>query len=155
VSCETRQEQVSRLIDAELRESDQVALFRHLEDCSECRQFLDSMIRLRHAARKDQEEILLGAEEILAPQSPLALRPRPVRVGPWERILTGGWRLPAPVAVGLGVILLTGGVLLGSHITNIAERAGLDGRGGREGQSTVVVVCGLPQVDVVGTIPAR
>lgn len=146
MSCETRQEQASLLIDAELPESEQVALFRHLEECGECRRFLDSMIRFRQAARRDQEAILLAAEDILPQGTPFEWRKRPVEAGFWQRLAAGGWRVPAPVAVSLAAILLLGGALLGSRVARVAAPGG-------EIRPAVVVVCGLPPVDVVGTSP--
>ena len=65
MSCEVMQEQVSLLIDTELGEEGQVELFRHLEQCPDCRQFFASLIRLRRAARVDEAELLRTAGEIL------------------------------------------------------------------------------------------
>ncbi len=152
MSCESKQEQVSLLIDARLRESDQVVLFRHLEECEECRQFFDSMIRMRRAVKDDQEAILLAAAEVLPPgiPSPPAW-PRP-GARRWLKALTGGWRVPAPIAVGLAVLLLAGGALLGSRVGYVPGQRGAEGHRSPSGAS-VVVVCGLPPVDVVGVSP--
>lgn len=154
MNCESRQEQVGILIDGELGESDQVALFRHLEECLECRSFLHSMIRVRNAVRLDREEILAIADEAL----PASIRPEVVRRSPtrhrWHEILTGRLRLPAPVAVGLGVALLLCGAVLGARIAStLGPGQHADGSG--TNRSTVIVVCSLPEVEVVKPGPGR
>jgi predicted anti-sigma-YlaC factor YlaD len=149
VNCEANQEQVSLLIDAELAEADQVTVFRHLEGCPDCRLFFQSMIRLRKAAKRDLEEISLAANEIL----PQRLAPAPLggetkRRANW---LAGGWRMPAPAAVGLAVVLLVTGALVGSRLVGISGSAGRQGLAGRTVRPTVVVVCSLPEVQVLGS----
>jgi predicted anti-sigma-YlaC factor YlaD len=151
VNCEGRQEQVSLLIDAELEEADQVGVFKHLEGCSDCRLFFRSMIRLRRAAKRDREEISLAANEILPERSPLPLGRGN---GRWERWLAGGWRMPAPVAVGLAVILLITGALVGTRMVGISGNAGRQGLAERPAKPIVVVVCSLPEVQVLGS-PSR
>ena len=146
MSCETFQEQVSLLIDAELEESDQVALFRHFGGCPACRQFFDSMVRFRKAARMDQEEMFRSAGELLPQRSPLPSERRPTARGTqgWLQVIAGGWRMPAPVAVGLALVLMIAGALLGARIAVVSESPG-------SFKPSVVVVCGLPEVEVVGT----
>ena len=169
MSCERAQEQVSLWIDAELEESAQAALFGHLEGCSECRRFLDSMVRFRKAAAVDREEIFLSAGEALPPRSPVPAEARrtdaggkPTRrsqeagqPGPrWPRVLAGGWRrLPAPVAAGLAVILLAAGALLGARLAAVSGGGGPEWSAARMEKPAVIVVCGLPEVEVVGSGP--
>ncbi len=142
MTCESWQEQTSGLLDAELEESDQVRVFRHLETCQDCRLFLDSMIRFRKAVQTDQERILLTADEVVPAR--LRIPPsRSAREPGWMRALLG-WRLPAPVAVGMAAVLVAGGVLLGARLESAAESAG------KRGEPQVVLVYGLPQVEVVG-----
>jgi hypothetical protein len=177
VSCEARQEQVSLLIDAELEERDQVILFRHLEGCSDCRLFFDSMLRFRKATKRDQEEINLAADEILPRRSPLPsnepasghgarhlearpsgaksrdLNKRPSGDGTKRRlrVIAGGWRVPAPVAIGLAMALLVAGVLVGTRISILSGGDGPGGRAERMAKPTVVVICSLPEVQVLGS----
>lgn len=152
MDCETKQEQVSLLIDGELPEADQVGLFRHLEDCSDCRFFFHSMVRLRNAARRDQEAIEHTADEILPAWNPTPER-RPGRTrSRWVEILTGGWRMPAPVAIALAIALIAGGAVLGSRLAVVG---GAGAPGDRSVKPTVVVVCSLPEVEVVQSGPGR
>jgi hypothetical protein len=177
VSCEAKQEQVSLLIDAELEEPDQVVLFRHLEGCSDCRLFFDSMLRFRKATKRDQEEINLAADEILPQRSPLPTnehtsghgarhlnknpsggkardvnkRPSGDGTSRWLRVLAGGWRVPVPVAVGLAMALLVTGVLVGARISTTSGGMGPEGRAERMVKPTVVVICSLPEVLVLGS----
>lgn len=151
MNCDTRQEQAGLLMDGDLPESSQPAVFGHLEGCSDCRGFLDSMIRLRMSARMDHENLLLAADQILPDWSPPAVESLPAPVRPWREIFATRWRVPVPAAVVLGVILLAGGAILGS-------RFGFSGSGPGAGWSSepaVVVVCGMPPVDVVALNPER
>ncbi len=189
MSCEETQEQVSLLIDAELEEPHQVALFRHLEGCCECRLFFDSMLRFSKAAKRDLEEIRLVADDILPLHGPLPVSVRAAGDGAnslpmhpsgltgrrshrrasedavgalpdrrsgwgwkrWTGLLAGGWRMPAPVAIGLALVLLVAGALVGTRISTIAGGGGPMGRDGRVVKPTVVVVCSLPEVQVLGS----
>lgn len=155
MSCETWQEQVSLLIDAELPEPDEAGLFGHLEACFECRLFFGSVVRFREAARKDREDILHAADEVLPARSPLFREPRPARTRGWLRIPAGGWRVPAPVALGAAAALIVIGVLFGSRLESAPGGSGLAWRGERAAEPAVVVVCGLPPVEVVGASPYR
>jgi hypothetical protein len=177
VSCEARQEQVSLLIDAELEVSGQAALFGHLEECLDCRLFFDSMVRLRRAAKRDQEEIELAADEVLPRHIPLPMHVHPSgnrwrrllkhpfrhdsgrlpgrlsgnRAKRWLQILAGGWRMPVPMAVGLAMVLLVAGALVGARLSALSGSAGLEGPGGHQPKPTVVVICSLPEVQVLGS----
>lgn len=177
MSCEARQEQVSLLIDAELEETGQVALFRHLEGCSECRLFFHSMHRFRNAAKRDQEELNRTADEVLPLPGQLPIDrhrsgddvrhpvTRPYETGAdrrdqrspakgtrrWSRVLAGGWRMPAPVAVGLAMALLVAGAFVGARVSSLSGGPGLNGRAGHTVKPAVVVVCALPEVRVLGS----
>jgi predicted anti-sigma-YlaC factor YlaD len=152
VSCDARQEQVSLLIDAELEESDQVTLFGHLENCTECRLFLDSMIRFRNAARRDHEASSLAADEALPQGSRLPLKEAASGHGErrWLRILTRGWRMPASVAIGAAVVLLVAGAIVGTRISTLSGGGGPEGQAGLTSKPAVVVICSLPEVEVLG-----
>ena len=153
MSCETAQQQVSLLIDAELEEAAQVSLFRHLEGCSECRCFFDSMVRFRKATRTDREEIFLEADELLSQHGPLPVRQGSSEPGErrWLRALTAGWRIPVPMGVVLAVVLLFTGALVGVRLASVSAGSPWLRTGGGRARPAVVVVCGLPEVEVVGT----
>jgi hypothetical protein len=146
---------VSLLIDGEATGAVQAALFRHLGECADCRLFFDSMVRFRNSAGHDREEIFRAADEAL----PARLQLPPVReaardfapvagLGRWFPFATGGWRLPVPAAIGLALVLLVGGVILGSSLSRGPGGDGSRDRAGALGQPTVVVVCSLPEVEV-------
>jgi hypothetical protein len=160
VHCDEKQEQVSRLIDAELEESEQVTLFRHMENCPDCRLFLDSMIRFRIAAKRDKEFLFRAADESLPSEMKLpADRPRGVSGAGWLRVLGAGRSIPAPLAIGLAIVLLIFGIYVGGRIAMgpgnrgaALEREVGDGDGGV--RPRVIVLCGLPEVEVLGRRPA-
>jgi predicted anti-sigma-YlaC factor YlaD len=152
VNCDIAQEQLGQLIDTELVESAQAGLFQHLEGCAGCRGFLDSMLRLRRAAGSDREAILRDAAEALPRLAP---RPVPIRragasLRPWIQAITRGWRMPAPVGVALALFLVFAGAVLGSRL-DLFPRGSLSERAQRMARPEVVVVCGLPEVEVVGS----
>lgn len=49
MTCEEHQEAISRFHDDELNESDSAVVFLHIGECQDCRRFMHSMVRLRHA----------------------------------------------------------------------------------------------------------
>ncbi len=158
--CDERQEQASRWIDSELGESEQILLFRHLEGCPDCRLFLDSMVRFRNAAKKDRDLLFQGADELLPPAEAFRIPvARPSFRDGWIWRLGAGIRLPAPVAVGLAVVLVVLGILVGARFSTGPgggrphwELGGASGE--RKGDERVVVVCGLPEVEVFAGQPA-
>lgn len=161
MTCEERQLQLGLLMDAEPGGEEQAGLFAHLAGCPECRHFFDSLIRLRSVARRDREEILRQADELLPARLVLPAGPRARRA---PRTWPSSWRradLPATAALGLAVLLLAAGVAIG---------AGLAVRFGRAPQQTpraevakqppggptYVYVCSMPQVEVTGkSVPAE
>ena len=155
MNCDIRQGQAGLLIDGELSESDQPALFGHLQECADCRGFLDSMIRLRISARSDHEDLLLDADRILPEWSSPVGRSHPTRAGRRFGIFALRWRMPVPTAVGLAMILLVVGAILGARVGISGGRSGADRGGAQVVQSAVVVVCGMPAVDVVAMSPDR
>ena len=149
MSCDARQEQVGLLIDAELPESEQVTVFRHLQECPECRLFFESMARFRKAAKKDREEIFLEAEEVLPAKTPRPEARRAAWGHRWFPFAAGGWRLPAPVAVAAATMLLVVGILLGSRLP-APGGSDRDRLAELTAEPSVIVVCSLPEVEVLG-----
>jgi len=156
VGCDERQAQVSLLIDADLEESEQVNLFKHLEVCHGCRGFLDVMIRFRKTAKRDQEALGRDADEIL-PARPPCTEPRHTRAERgtlgWARIFSGGLRIPTPLAVGMAATLIVMGAILGARIAAVSGDASLQQTAERMSRPAVVVICGMPEVEVLGNSP--
>jgi hypothetical protein len=162
MSCEDHRQRLSLMMDAEIEGMEQAGLFAHLEGCPGCRQFLDSLIRFRNAARRDREEILLQADELLPAHAPLpatarrALAPAGGPSGRWRERIAGWLRpgLPAPAAILLAVALLAVGIAIGTGLgarreaTRIPPDAETAKRPGTPPQ--VVYVCSMPQVEVTG-----
>jgi anti-sigma factor RsiW len=159
MQCDQTQESVSRFLDSGLEEVEQKAMFRHLEGCDLCRGFLESMIRVRAAAGVDRMTLLREAEETLPPAEALLRRARrgAPATGPGSRRLwASGWRIPAPIAVGLGVLLLVAGLLIGSRIPPEARRTATPAEGLEPASGpTVVLVSWMPEVAVVGSRERR
>ncbi len=167
MDCEKNQMRAGLLIDAALDGSGQVGLYRHLEECAGCRSFLDSMIRFRNTARIDRERIESKADEVLGSWDPAGAARR-ARAGgdaprgatrERERLsrepLIRRLRFSIPVAVAVAAALLVAGMFIGGRLST---RSGvLPAREGAvESSRPVVVVCGLPEVEVVGNqLPGR
>ena len=160
MNCETYRQQLSLMMDADPGGLEQAGLFAHLGGCAECRHFFDSLIRFRGAARRDREEILRQAEEMLPARLPLPVQAGAHRpLGAWP---SSWWRpgRPAPAAIAIAVLLLVAGIAIGAGLairfgrtpqrtpdTELAKQP----PGGR----TYVYVCSMPQIEVVGaSIPA-
>ncbi|MDM7915922.1 MAG: anti-sigma factor [Candidatus Eisenbacteria bacterium] len=163
MQCDDAKSMLSLFADSNLEgEELQGAMFRHLQECSDCRGFFDSILRQRKAASVEREMLLREADELLPAAESLLARARSGRaerrsLSVWQRILAGGgMRMPVPVAISIAIVLLLAGIVLG---TRIAGRPGQDGlridRLERASRSEVVVVCGLPEVQVVGSTPKR
>ena len=59
--------------------------------------------------------------------------------------------MPAPVIVGLAMVLLIAGALVGARISTLSGGAGPEGRAERATKPTVVVICSLPEIQVLGS----
>jgi predicted anti-sigma-YlaC factor YlaD len=155
MNCEACRQQSSLMMDVESGDPEQAGLFTHLGGCAECRHFFDSLIRLRSAVRRDRDDLLRQADEMLPARPPLpaaaAARRSPAGWRSWW------WRtgLPAPAAIAFAVLLLAAGIAIG---------AGLAARPGRRPQGvpdaepgklpaggiSYVYVCSMPQIEVIG-----
>lgn len=155
MTCDERQLQLSRLMDAETDGLEQAGLFTHLEGCTECRHFFDSLIHFRNTARQDREEILRQADERLPARFPLPAQAGAHRSpGAW---LSSWWRpaLPAPAAFAFAVLLLVAGIAIGTRLA--ARPAGTPQRTPDAEQAeqpsggpTYIYVCSMPQIEVTG-----
>ncbi len=101
------QELVSQYIDEELGEEDGEALFRHLGECVQCRDFLRSSLVLRKQILKTKE----SAPSTLRPEAAERVKQtveRDLLVLAWQR------KVRLPVAASVAFILLLGGILFSS-----------------------------------------
>lgn len=73
------QEQISQLVDNDLREEESPPLFTHLASCHECREFLRSCLRLKSGLTADSFPVPASIDKKLRQQfSPVAV-PKAVR----------------------------------------------------------------------------
>lgn len=155
MTCDERQLQLSLLMDAETGGLEQAGLFTHLEGCTGCRHFFDSLIRFRNTARQDRDEILRQADERLPARFAFPARPGARRApGTWW---SSWWRpgLPAPAAIAFAVLLLVAGIVIGASLAARPGRApqrtpdaGLVKQ--PSGGPTYIYVCSMPQIEVTG-----
>ena len=150
MNCTDRKEQVSRFIDGELGVRDHVALFEHLAGCKECRGFLDAMLEVRDRSREETvrfPEELDNAVLSMIPSNHTAARPP--RLPFWQRRIT----IPIPAALAGVLVLATLIVLLLATFNPQRDRSLetlLNLRQSPARPTTVILVYGLPEVQVVG-----
>ena len=154
MSCDHLQEDIGALIDGELGEGPQVALFRHLESCPECRRHLAWLLQNRQELRRDRESLLAEAEALPpatglfgSPEGPPLVAAGPERL-PNPRRFTFA-RIPLPIGIAAALLLWLAGLLVGTRLTHRAPRAVERAEG--TPVPSVVVVCGLPEVEVRGS----
>ena len=155
MDCEMWQEKAGALIDAELPDAELGPLYHHLEECAGCGEFFAAALRLRRTMHSDREALLRAAEEDLAPLTPLGARVRRAAPGSWLRALWGRWSVPAPAAVAIAAGLLVGGTWLGTRVGRDGEDSRLSAGAVPPAPPAVVVVCGLPEVEVHAPMPGR
>ena len=102
------QEQISRLVDNDLHEEESTSLFTHLADCHECREFMQSILRLRSGLAADSATPSAAIDNKLRQRfsSPAAAMSKSVQ-SLWNRHVT----LHVPVVVLFLCLLATGAVL--------------------------------------------
>jgi len=113
MTCESYEEQISALIDHELKDNEQEMLFAHLGACGACRRSLQMVLRLRSnlaqevppLAPKELDEKVL--KRMATAQRARADR-RPVPGFTWQ----GRISAPLPVAAGVALLLMIGSFLL-------------------------------------------
>jgi predicted anti-sigma-YlaC factor YlaD len=87
MNCRDYQQMISRLVDLELRAAASAELFEHLGRCAECREFLDTMMKLTAELDKigmplEFTEAVGGNKRLYVGDRPSALRlgqPRSLR----------------------------------------------------------------------------
>ena len=138
MTCETYEEQISALIDHELKDEETGMLFAHLSVCPRCRHSLQSVLDLRSdfgeqvppMAPKELDERILK-------RTRLAHRTlRDSRAIPF-RLLTGRISMPVPVAALITIALIIGSVVLSSLMS----------------KTQTVYITAFPTVEVLGYMP--
>ena len=115
MTCDMYEEQVSALVDNELKEKEMVLLFGHLESCSSCRRSLQMVLDLRSdlgervppTAPKELDEKILNSEV----RSKLYAGDRkPMALHMWKRRIS----MPVPIAAAITMALIAGSIALSS-----------------------------------------
>ncbi len=159
MSCITHWEKINHFIDGELELREQTELFRHLTHCPDCQSFIDAAVRMKEACRLDQAPYPASLDEAIMerilPVSSSVRTSAPVK--PERRIWNRHLVLPWPVAASFAAMTVVAGLLLGRLILPRSEPV-QDFGGVRMSQTqppTVILMYGMPPVDVVGTPVAR
>ena len=146
MTCEQYEEQVSALIDHELKDEETQVLFVHLSTCQACRHSLQSVLDLRSDL---SEEISPMApkelDERILKQARLAHRVSADRKAIPFRLWTGRISMPVPVAAIILVCLIAGSLM----ISSMTKQAPLP----PEGRVEAVYITTLPAVEVQGNFP--
>jgi len=138
MTCDTYEEQISALIDHELKDEETGMLFAHLSTCRTCRNSLQSVLDLRSdlgeqvppMAPKELDEKVLHSET----------RPKlydgdrkPMTLLVWKRRIS----MPVPIAAAITIVLIAGGVALSSLMS----------------KTQTVYITAFPAVEVRGYMP--
>jgi anti-sigma factor RsiW len=112
------QEQISRLIDHDLREEDSSQLFTHMASCRECREFLNSSLRLRSGLAANSLATPSNLDRTMQQRfiSPVAPKPRNSQ-SLWRRQVT----MRFPVVAFLLCLIAAGAVLAFSGRSPFSE----------------------------------
>jgi anti-sigma factor RsiW len=146
MTCETYEEQISALIDHELKDEETGMLFAHLSTCPRCRHSLQSVLDLRSdfgeqvppmAPKELDERILKGTH--LAQRASKDRRAIPFRL--W----TGRISMPVPVAAVILVFLIAGSLM----VSSMTKQSPMP----PEGRVEAVYITTLPAVEVQGNFP--
>jgi anti-sigma factor RsiW len=146
MTCETYEEQISALIDHELKDEETGMLFAHLSTCRRCRHSLQSVLDLRSdfgeqtppMAPKELDERILKRTRLAHRAS------RDRRAIPF-RLWTGRVSMPVPVAAVILVFLVAGSLM----VSSMTKQRPIP----PEGRVEAVYITTLPAVEVQGNFP--
>ncbi len=162
MQCEEYAGQASLFIDGKLEAAEQALLFAHLSTCAECREFLESSVRIRQIARSEHVVVPASADEAL-------FEAIAHRTGSGQRVhlirRIGGmlkehrFAVPIPVFATLLALAIGLGAALSALFMRPGETAGpmgvtVNGHRIAERQPSVVIIYALPEERVIGTLPA-
>lgn len=118
MECIEGEFQVNLFVDGRLDSLDQVGFFKHLQECPECRSFLDSMMQLKQITRREQIAFPSNLDDVmiaeLSSRKKVASRTvehKPIAPPLWRRRIA----FSAPATILLCIVM----VMLGAFIAGI------------------------------------
>ncbi len=158
--CPQKEELLNQFIDGELDLSNQVDLFKHLAECSECRAFVDAAVRMREIRRKEQIPFPPDIDERVfshLPQTRVMVRsqrgPATVSPGFWRR----RFAVPLPLAAAFLAITIFFGVMIGRLLVlNSGEKGSAEEKLSATARpATVIMIYSVPPVEIVGNASVK
>ncbi len=148
MDCTQRQEHISAMLDGELEASRHRELFAHLSGCADCRLFMETTLHAREVLKEELADLPAGIDEEvlarLAGESAPATHRRPA-----GRVI----HLRFAAAASIAALLLVAGILAGVFLRR--ETAPAQPAARNLTPTTVIMIYGMPPVDIVGTTPVK
>jgi anti-sigma factor RsiW len=160
MECTNYREQINQFIDGELGMRQQADLFRHLAACTACQTLIDGLVRMKEDIRKEQipypqelDDAILGQLLRDNQKSRKLFRELKLRDRMWNRQVSAPLRFVASVAV----IIIVAGILLGRVLFSSTDQRQVSPalEKGEDHPQTVIMVYGMPPVEVFGTPAVR
>lgn len=162
MECEEYKEQASSYVDGELVPAAQRELFNHLATCTECRHFLDLMMRIRKAASREDLPVPADVDEaVFAEIGRWKVASDRARIHPMAYLYVS--RRHISLSVPLAAAIVAVALALGSLVTTLVGRqAGREsarqvstivGEDSRQ-PSAVVFIYTVPEVQSTLVVPA-
>lgn len=156
MTCEDRREALSLLVDGALEARDPAGLFAHLEGCPGCRGFLEALLSVRSALKRDLDAAQREADALAPARLPRPDRRRDRLSALW----TWAPRRPAlalAAALGCAAVLLAAGIAIGTGLADRSPAAGPapGADAPDESGAGVVYVCALPEYEVLSSPDPR
>jgi anti-sigma factor RsiW len=146
MTCETYEEQISALIDHELKDEETGMLFAHLSACTRCRHSLQSVLDLRSDLVEEISPLApKELDEKILKRTRLAHRASKDRTTIPFRLWTGRISMPVPIAAVILVFLIASSLM----ISSITRQSPMP----PEGRVEAVYITTLPAVEVQGNFP--
>ncbi len=147
MTCDTYEEQISALIDHELKDEEAEVLFVHLSTCRTCRRSLQSVLDLRSDLGEQAPPMApKELDEKILKRTRLAHRASKDRKAIPFHLWTGRISLPVTVAAIIMVFLIAGSLM----VSSMTKQKLLPSP---EGRVEAVYITTLPAVEVHGNFP--
>lgn len=124
--CDDYQELISAYIDGETHDREISELFFHLGDCSECRLFMRSVLRLQSIFREDE--------------LPVTVATHPKTTSIWKRRFVVSY----PIAAALALLMLLSSIILISRVAQPPVNI-------KHTQTEYVYLTSFPPVYIIGS----